>query len=532
MLPVIRGQYEALDRLGAGGMGEVYRARDLKLDRLVALKVLKAGPTLDPAARSRFIQEAKAASALNHPNIIVIYDIVDESDMEVMVMEYVAGKTLAELIPPGGLPVASVLNYGRQIADALGAAHRAGIIHRDLKPGNIMIGERDRLKVLDFGLAKLQAAQFSSDPDSTQLSPLTVQGSIIGTLSYMSPEQAQGLAVDGRSDIFSLGAILYEMATGKRAFSGANAISTLSSVLKEHPVPAIEMQPGLPGALDAIIRRSMDKHPEHRFQTMDEVYEALAEVSDSGRFQAAQSVSVPSAKPARKTSRVVPVIAAVLGLAAIGIGAWWIGSRRAATPVAVNRPSEIAPAVQPPTIPSQGSTPPKVTPPAQTLPKPSPMPQAPPPSVPAQDKPPSGGQVPPGREVKIADGTPIDLLLQDDVSTDAEEGAALNLTAASDVKVGGAVAIERGAPATGAVYSVAKKKQLLIVGRGVRVTYRLNEIASASGSKIKLRATPQKTGISVRPLEPAGPKPKNVAALKGSHVTAYVDGEQAVSLTQ
>ena len=205
-------------------MGEVYQARDTKLNRFVAVKILKPDQRVNAEQQRRFIQEAQAASALNHPNIIVIHDIVSEEGSEIMIMEYVPGRTLSNLISEGGLPVSQVVNLGLQIADALCAAHAAGIIHRDLKPGNIMVTDKDRIKILDFGLAKLEAPPMSGDPDATQIEPMTVQGSIMGTLCYMSPEQAQGKHVDARSDIFSFGAVLYEMATGQRAFTGDSGI--------------------------------------------------------------------------------------------------------------------------------------------------------------------------------------------------------------------------------------------------------------------------------------------------------------------
>ncbi|MEJ7605795.1 MAG: serine/threonine-protein kinase [Bryobacteraceae bacterium] len=250
MIATIRGQYHLLEKLGSGGMGEVYQARDAKLNRMVAVKVLKPDPGGDPGRRRRFLQEAQAASSLNHPNIVTIYDVVSEGDLEVIIMEYVGGKTLTDVIPRGGLRVPQVINYGLQVADGLAAAHAAGIIHRDLKPGNIMITERERVKILDFGLAKLEFRPDSGDPDATTDSPLTVQGSIVGTLCYMSPEQAQGLTVDARSDMFSFGAVLYEAATGKRAFTGDNGISMLSSVLRDEPGRIFELTPDVPAELE------------------------------------------------------------------------------------------------------------------------------------------------------------------------------------------------------------------------------------------------------------------------------------------
>src|SRR5688572_23932964 len=265
-------------------MGDVIKARDLKLNRIVALKFLRVDQG-DPSRRQRFIQEAQAASALNHPNIITIHDIISEDGAEIMVMEMVSGKSLDALIPRGGLRVSQIIKYAAQVADALAAAHAAGIIHRDLKPGNIMVTDRDHVKLLDFGLAKLAPGTFGDDPDATNVTPLTVQGTIVGTLCYMSPEQAQGLPSDGRSDIFSFGAVLYEMATGNRAFTGANSISTLTSVLRDEPRRVLEITPDVPEVLSDVIHRCLQEDPDARFQTVAELRDALIrlrQLSESG----------------------------------------------------------------------------------------------------------------------------------------------------------------------------------------------------------------------------------------------------------
>ena len=213
--------YQVTEKLGAGGMGEIYKARDPRLNRTVAIKVLSAHAMGDPDRRRRFIQEAQAASSLNHPNIITIHDIISDADNEYMVMEYVAGKTLADLIHAGGLGVEKTLRYGVQIADALAAAHAAGIVHRDLKPGNVMVTESGLVKILDFGLAKITMATQLTGETQTLGAPMTVEGSILGTVSYMSPEQAQGSKVDARSDIFAFGALMYEMVTGHEGLPGS-----------------------------------------------------------------------------------------------------------------------------------------------------------------------------------------------------------------------------------------------------------------------------------------------------------------------
>ena len=208
------GSYQIQSLLGAGGMGVVYKGRDVRLNRSVAIKVLPADKVSDPERKRRFIQEARAASALNHPNIITIYDIGNESGIDFIVMEYVEGKTLDQRIPRKGMKSSEVLKLGVQMADALAKAHSAGIVHRDLKPSNVMVTDDGLVKVLDFGLAKLTEVSESGEEATLTLQSQTEEGTIIGTLSYMSPEQAEGRKVDARSDIFSFGAVLYEMVTG------------------------------------------------------------------------------------------------------------------------------------------------------------------------------------------------------------------------------------------------------------------------------------------------------------------------------
>ncbi len=279
-------QYQFLEKLGAGGMGEIYKAQDTRLNRFVAIKVLSTANTgatanrSDPERRRRFIQEAQAASALNHPSIITIHDIATESDSQFMVMEYVGGKTLVDLIPKGGLRLPQALKYAVQMADALSVAHAAGIIHRDLKPANVMVTETGLVKILDFGLAKLvDRGPMGEAADATQTlseGPLTVEGSIIGTVSYMSPEQAQGKKVDARSDIFSLGVVLYEMITGVRAFQGENALSTLSAILRDDARPIAQVAPDVPPQIEQLIGRCLRKDPDQRWQSMKDVKMALA----------------------------------------------------------------------------------------------------------------------------------------------------------------------------------------------------------------------------------------------------------------
>ena len=280
--------YRIEAKLGEGGMGLVYRAFDTHLDRLVAIKILRADATTNPERKRRFVQEAKAASALNHPNIIHIYDISSSGGTDFIAMEFVAGKTLHQLIGKNGLPLRDTLKYSIQIADALARAHSAGIVHRDLKPANIIVGEDGRVKLLDFGLAKVtettvDAAVDSEADTATMIAREDVQteeGVIVGTVAYMSPEQAEGKKVDARSDIFSLGSVLYEMVTGRRPFEGANKISTLSAILHEEPQPLAEVAPDLPAELDKIIRRCLRKDPDRRAQHAGDIKLALEELRE------------------------------------------------------------------------------------------------------------------------------------------------------------------------------------------------------------------------------------------------------------
>jgi serine/threonine protein kinase len=245
------GPYEVVGPLGAGGMGEVYRARDTRLDRTVAIKILSAQFTADASALQRFEREAKTISGLNHPNICVLYDVGRQDGLEYLVMEYVDGETLAQRLEKGPLPQDQVVKYGAQIAEALDKAHRSGIVHRDLKPGNVMLTVSGA-KLLDFGLAKeaVPLASLATVTGSSPASPLTQQGMIVGTFQYMSPEQIEGKELDGRSDIFSLGAVLYEMVTGKRAFEGKTQLSVASSILEREPQAMSAVKPITPPALE------------------------------------------------------------------------------------------------------------------------------------------------------------------------------------------------------------------------------------------------------------------------------------------
>ena len=277
------GHFVVLEKLGEGGMGVVYKARDTRLDRLVAIKLLPESRVADPDRRARFIQEARAASALNHPNIVTIYDIAEEGGRHYIVMEFVDGKPLHERIPRKGMRITDALRVATQIADALTAAHAAGIVHRDLKPGNIMVDVQGRAKVLDFGLAKLAVPVTSAADETRTLAmdgPRTEEGVIMGSVPYMSPEQVEGRPVDARSDIFSFGAVLYEMVTGRRAFQGESRASTLAAVVERDPQAPSDIAPDVPPELERIIWRCLKKDVARRSQHMGDVKLALEELRD------------------------------------------------------------------------------------------------------------------------------------------------------------------------------------------------------------------------------------------------------------
>ncbi len=272
--------YQILDKLGEGGMGMVYKAHDAHLDRLVALKVLAEDRVASRASKERFVREARAASALNHPNIITIHDVASEDGADFIVMEYVQGQSLDALIPSDGLKPAEALRLAVQIADALAAAHVAGIIHRDLKPGNVMVTESGQVKVLDFGLAKqIEMAETSDARPTRTIGPQTEQGAILGTIEYMSPEQAEGKPLDFRTDIFSFGTLLYEMVTGRRAFEADSTAATLAALLRENPKLPSQVAKGIPPELERIIERCLRKQPERRFRSTFHLKLALEDLA-------------------------------------------------------------------------------------------------------------------------------------------------------------------------------------------------------------------------------------------------------------
>ena len=622
---LVNEPYELLEKLGSGGMGQVYRARDTRLNRIVAVKALKVDVVCTPEQRRRFLQEAQAASALNHPNIVTIHDMVFENGRELMVMEYVSGKSLRELIPPGGMPVDELIHYGVQLADALTAAHGAGIIHRDLKPGNIMVTERGLVKILDFGLAKLPSELMYDDSETRADSgPLTVEGTLLGTVAYMSPEQAEGHAVDARSDIFSLGSVLYEMATGERPFDRGNTVSTLTAVLRDQPRPIDELAAGVPTEVQEVIAQCLRKNPAERWQSAAEIYQVfltLKHSSDSGTIQrsgiAFPPIEEEESPPAKNIWPIVAV--AVMAIVLFAGAAWWfflgpglrpanstaasvqptvlrnedvlkmleahvpesaimaniagapasfnlspaelvrltkagaseklltaMRGQPASAPVDVSKPSPASDsaasqpvpnnAVQnnPPTQPNsqpaanstKAATPPaanpspgtpnKVATPTPVVPVPPTAPPSKTPATPAAAK-----------TVTVPDGTPFGLSLDEDIPVDIAEGSTVHLVVDSALAINGVTVLAHGAKATGTIVEGKKKK----VFGSSKITYRLNAVQAVDGKEVRIRAASVAGSQSTlkHPLDFPGDKPKDVAAQKGAHFVAYIDGDVSVS---
>jgi Tol biopolymer transport system component len=294
------GPYEILAPIGAGGMGEVYRARDTRLDRSVAIKVLPQHLSEDPEVRARFEREARAVSQLNHPHICTLHDIGREGGTDFLVLEHVEGETLAARLERGALPVPELLRIGAEIADALEKAHRAGIVHRDLKPGNIML-TKSGAKLLDFGLARAtglssKVSDLSSSP--TVSHPLTAEGTILGTFHYMAPEQLEGREADARTDVWALGCVLYEMASGRRPFEGRSQASLIAAILEKDPEPIADRLPLVPPALDRLVQACLAKDPDERLQTAHDVRLQLRWIAEGG-----SRAGVPAPVAARRRSR-------------------------------------------------------------------------------------------------------------------------------------------------------------------------------------------------------------------------------------
>jgi serine/threonine protein kinase len=323
MLGTMLRHYRLDAKIGEGGMGIVYKGWDTHLDRPLAIKVLRAQTVTNQERKRRFVQEAKSASALNHPNIVTIYDADCVEGVDFIAMEYIDGETLDRRVGSHGMRLSVALKYAAQIADALARAHAAGIVHRDLKPGNLIIDKHDQVKVLDFGLAKLTETIGDERETTLTLKPQTEEGTIVGTVAYMSPEQAEGKPVDARSDIFSFGILLYEMVAGIRPFRGETKMSTLASILSTDPDPVRAKAPGIPPELERIISRCLRKHPERRFQHMDEVKLALEDLKDES-----ESSSTPQTAAAVKSSH-RPLVWLTAALAVLGtVGAGYLSLRK------------------------------------------------------------------------------------------------------------------------------------------------------------------------------------------------------------
>ena len=576
-------------------MGDIYKAQDARLHRMVAIKALTNASAGDTDRRRRFIQEAQAASGLNHPNIITIYDIVSEGDSEYMVMELVNGKTLADLIPPGGVGVAKTLQYSTQMADALKAAPAAGIVHRDLKPGNVMVTDSGLVKILDFGLAKINVAtELTEETQTLEAAPLTVEGSILGTVAYMSPEQAQGKKLDARSDIFSFGVVMYEMLTGTKAFPGDSAITTLTAILRDDVKPIAELVPDVPAELVEIITLALRKDPKDRWQSTQVMYTVLAAQKakfDSGVHSISGFVpplgrpasQAPSWQPPRESSQapspvVVPVaqprkrrtkwIWIVIGLSF----AYWKmcgGSKNVrVTPHSVEVPGLSIPiAPSPPNLPD----------------------------APASQKhsagPLTNQSVIDMVEAQVPEAVIVSHIQASKTKFDLSTHAIIDLTKA-DVPAAVIEAMQKsasGAPATavavdrettrtvavigGAPFQIALTEDVpqnpadglelhfhaakdypvdgvVVIAKGATVTgevlpagkknilgragkpmFRLMTVDAADGSKLKVKAAPGRDSEkNERSLEPPGHRGKELLAPKGSSYLAYFDGDQTAAV--
>jgi len=332
------GPYEIVSLLGAGGMGEVYRARDTRLGRDVAVKVLPSHLSENPDSKARFVREARAIAALSHPHICAIYDVGSQEGADYLVMELLEGETLADRLEKGSLPMDQALKLGAQIADALDKAHRRGIVHRDLKPGNVML-TRSGVKLLDFGLARLLAPvgrsegqDLSSLPtEASPEPPRTEQGTIMGTFQYMAPEQLEGRDADSRADIFSFGGVLFEMLTGRRAFSGKSRVSLISSILKDEPPATSSIRTMIPSALDHVVSRCLAKDPEDRWQSAADVASELGWIARAGSDAGTAAVVVPRGRSRERIAWIGAL------LVAAGLAAWLAVGRRSAS-VAFDEP--------------------------------------------------------------------------------------------------------------------------------------------------------------------------------------------------
>ena len=315
------GHYRIIEKIGEGGMGEVYRARDDRLARDVALKIIHPTSASDQDRLRRFEHEARASAALNHPNIVAIYDIGVHQGAPYIVSELLEGVTLRERLLDGALPVRQATDYGLQIAQGLMAAHEKNIIHRDLKPENLFVTKDGRVKILDFGIAKLIPRKDVEEQSQATMTTQTKSGVVVGSTAYMSPEQLRGKPVDHRSDIFSFGAILYEMLSGRRAFRGETEVDTVTAVLKEDPVEITEIRPSVPEAFEPIVAHCLEKAPEDRFQSVRDLAFALTALSSVPTSRTVQAMRAIRAHTRRWLvwASIFATLAAAAGL--------WLGYR-------------------------------------------------------------------------------------------------------------------------------------------------------------------------------------------------------------
>jgi Tol biopolymer transport system component len=337
------GAYEIAGLIGSGGMGEVYRARDGRLDRIVAIKILPLRFAADPNVKQRFEREAKALASLSHPHICSVFDVghatTEQGAIDYLVIEYLEGETLAQRLGRGPLAATDALQYAVEIADALDKAHRKGVIHRDLKPSNVMLTSGG-VKLLDFGLAKMTHAPIGADVAAapTVSSPLTGAGTILGTFQYMAPEQLEGQEADARSDIFAFGAVIYEMITGKKAFEGKSQASLIGAILEREPAPVSQLQPTSPAALDQIVKTCLAKNPDNRWQSAADIGRQLKFLLDSGLSSATSTPAAAVGAQGRKTWLSPTAIAtALIALAAVGIATWALLRPAPAPSVPVSR---------------------------------------------------------------------------------------------------------------------------------------------------------------------------------------------------
>ena len=340
------GPYEVQSPLGAGGMGEVYRARDSRLDRTVAIKVLSSHHSSDPSVRQRFEREARTISKFSHPNICTLYDVGNHDGLEYLVMEYIEGETLEQRLTKGPVPPPQALAYGTQIADALDKAHRSGIIHRDLKPGNVML-TKSGAKLLDFGLARLQEQVSVTAGALTEMTAeakrLTTDGMLVGTFQYMAPEQLEGKEPDARSDIFAFGAVLYEMLCGKPAFAGRTKASTIAAILSSEPPPLSAVQPLAPPALERVIRQCLAKDPDERWQNAGDIARELKWIAEGGSHASSPAHVIPR----RQRVLSLPWALAAGGLALAVLFGWLF----------VNQASKQQPLIRSLILPEENTTP-------------------------------------------------------------------------------------------------------------------------------------------------------------------------------